>query len=127
MKRIVSILILALALAWAAAACADEVRYTGTVSKTMTIRKSKSTSAGKAGSVEPGELMEVHEKINAANGRGVVTLFSNHSGKYSYRLQNKKLAEKITVFGDVKIARKGEEVYLDASFDAQGAVIVFFE
>ena len=59
MKRIVSILILALALAWAAAACADEVRYTGTVSKTMTIRKSKSTSAGKAGSVEPGELMEV--------------------------------------------------------------------
>lgn len=85
------------------------------------------TSAYPVAVGRPGELMEVHEKINAANGRGVVTLFSNHSGKYSYRLQNKKLAEKITIWGDVKITRKGEEVYLDASFDAQGAVIVFFE
>ena len=53
MKRIAAYLILAGMLAFSAFAIAEGIVYTGTVSKTMTIRKSKSTSAGKAGSVEP--------------------------------------------------------------------------
>jgi len=59
MKRIAAYLVLAMLLAFAVQAAADGIVYTGTVSKTMTIRKTKSTSAGKAGSVEPGELMTV--------------------------------------------------------------------
>ena len=61
MKKIASLLILMMALVPALWAGADGIVYTGTVSKTMTIRKSKSTSAAKAGSVEPGELMNVIE------------------------------------------------------------------
>ena len=61
MKKKAVFLILTLMLVLAAQALADGIVYTGTVSKTMTIRKSKSTSAGKAGSVEPGELMDVIE------------------------------------------------------------------
>lgn len=61
MKKKAVFLILTLMLVLAVQALADGIVYTGTVSKTMTIRKSKSTSAGKAGSVEPGELMDVIE------------------------------------------------------------------
>lgn len=75
----------------------------------------------------PGELLEVHEKINEKNGRGVVVLFSNHKGSFRYRLQSKKLAEKVTVWGSVSLSHIGDDVYLDAAFDAHGAVIVFFE
>ncbi len=85
------------------------------------------TSAYPAVVGRPGELLEVHEKINDKNGRGVITLFSNREGKFRYRLQNGKLAEKITIFGEARISRKDEAVYLDASFHGPGAVIVFFE
>jgi len=85
------------------------------------------TSAYPVVAGRPGELLEVHEKINARNGRGAVSLFSNHKGKFHYRLQNRMLAEKVTIFGNARISRKGEEVYLDAAFDSPGAVIAFLE
>ena len=51
MKRRFSTLLLALLLAVFASASAEEILYTGTVSKPMTIRAKKSTSAAKLGSV----------------------------------------------------------------------------
>ena len=52
---------IALLLAVFASASAEEILYTGTVSKPMTIRAKKSTSAAKLGSVEPGELINIVE------------------------------------------------------------------
>ena len=60
MKRRLSTLLLALLLAVFASA-SEEILYTGTVSKTMTIRAKKSTSATKLGSVETGELINIVE------------------------------------------------------------------
>ena len=61
MKRRFSTLLLALLLAVFASASAEEILYTGTVSKPMTIRAKKSTSAAKLGSVETGELINIVE------------------------------------------------------------------
>ena len=54
MKKILSFLMLALALALSLPALAENVLYTGMVTRTMTIREKKSTSAKKLGSVEEG-------------------------------------------------------------------------
>ena len=59
MKKIISLLILAAMLCAAGAAMAQEILYTGSVSKTMSIREKKSTSARKLGSVEPGDTIYI--------------------------------------------------------------------
>ena len=61
MKKRLAFFLLALLLAVSAWAAAEEILYTGTVSKPMTIRAKKSTSASKLGSVEPGELLNIIE------------------------------------------------------------------
>ncbi|MBR5287305.1 MAG: VanW family protein [Clostridia bacterium] len=61
MKRIVSCLIAALLLVCCAAALAQEILYTATVTKDMTIRQTKSTSGKKLGSVEANEIIHVIE------------------------------------------------------------------
>ena len=61
MKKRLAFFLLALLLVVSAWAAAEEILYTGTVSKTMTIRAKKSTSASKLGSVEPGELLNIIE------------------------------------------------------------------
>lgn len=75
----------------------------------------------------PGELMEVHEKINPANGRGALVMFGNHQASFRYRVQNALLADNITVFGDAKVVRQNGAVYVEAKFIENDAVIVFFE
>ncbi|MBR5302325.1 MAG: VanW family protein [Clostridia bacterium] len=59
MKKIMSLLMLAVMLCAALPALAQDILYTGSVSKTMTIRQKKSTSAGKVGNVEPGETINI--------------------------------------------------------------------
>ena len=59
MKKVVSFLILSALLASAAAALAEEILYTGAVSKAMTVREKKSTSARKLESVEEGEFINI--------------------------------------------------------------------
>ena len=59
MKKILSLLILAAMLCAALPALAQDILYTGSVSKNMTIRAKKSTSAGKLGSVEVGETIYI--------------------------------------------------------------------
>ena len=61
MKKILSLLILAAMLCAAMPALAQDILYTGSVSKTMTIRAKKSTSAAKLGSVEMGETIHILE------------------------------------------------------------------
>ena len=62
MKKILSLLILTAMLCAALPAFAQDILYTGSVSKNMTIRASKSTSAGKQGSVEVGETIHILDK-----------------------------------------------------------------
>ena len=59
MKKILSFLMLALALALSLPALAEDVLYTGMVTRAMTIREKKSTSAKKLGSVEEGEFISI--------------------------------------------------------------------
>ena len=59
MKKILSFLMLALALALSLPALAENVLYTGMVTRAMTIREKKSTSAKKLGSVEEGEFISI--------------------------------------------------------------------
>lgn len=61
MKKIICFLLLALLTFAALAAAADEILYTATVTKAMTIRETKSTSAKKLGSVEANEFISVLE------------------------------------------------------------------
>ena len=61
MKKIISLLVLAALLAAGVQALAEDVLYTGSVSKKMTIRQKKSTSAGKVGSVDVGEIINIIE------------------------------------------------------------------
>ncbi|HIU15245.1 MAG TPA: VanW family protein [Candidatus Ventricola intestinavium] len=62
MKKRIFLLFFTLLTAWAAmTALAEEIVYTGTVTKDMTIREKKSTSAKKLGSVEAGGLINIIE------------------------------------------------------------------
>jgi len=61
MKKIISFLILAALLAAGVQALAEDIVYTGSVSKKMTIRQKKSTSAAKVGSVDVGEIINIIE------------------------------------------------------------------
>ncbi len=61
MKRIASCLIAAVLFCACAPVLAQDILYTATVTKDMTIRQSKSTSAKKLGSVEANEIIDVIE------------------------------------------------------------------
>lgn len=75
----------------------------------------------------PGEMLEVHEKINGKNGRGAVVVFSHHAGTFRYRLQSKNVADHTTIFGNVTISEKNSRLWLEATFEGNGASIIFFE
>ena len=64
MKKIICLMLLGLMMLSASVALAEEILYTATVTKTMTIRQKKSTSAKKLGSVEANELISVIEYGN---------------------------------------------------------------
>lgn len=61
MKKIICLLLAFLLAAGALPALAEEIQYTATVTKNMTIREKKSTSAKKLGSVEANEFISVIE------------------------------------------------------------------
>ena len=74
----------------------------------------------------PGETFEVHEKINAKNGRGLVSLFANQSGTYRYRL-SANVKGKTTVFGPAVFRQEDDGAWIEAEFPDAGVAIVFFE
>ena len=61
MKKRISFLVFLLLTVLCAASFAQEILYTGAVTKNMTIREKKSTSARKLGSVEAGEMIYIIE------------------------------------------------------------------
>lgn len=72
----------------------------------------------------PGSTFEVHEKLNAATGKGAVCLFGTQ-GHSRYRMQNTPAGEP-QIFGPASLAREKAETYIDVNFDCPGAAIVFF-
>ena len=76
---------------------------------------------------EPGGSPEIHEKINPANGRGVVVLFANASGRYRYVTERAADRASWQTGGPLQIRydARGRAV-IDAEFTGPGARIVFF-
>jgi alpha-galactosidase len=74
---------------------------------------------------KPGEVFEVHEKINRDNGRGIVCLFANLGGKYTYNVSSPVLGKPL-VIGSGSVAATKNGARIDAEFRFPGAVIVFF-
>jgi len=74
---------------------------------------------------EPGETFEVHEKINTANGCGVIALFANLPGTYTYKVKQ-KTNEKVMIYGDVTVEFCEDDIVITATYSKANVVIVFF-
>ncbi|MCR5783819.1 MAG: alpha-galactosidase [Clostridia bacterium] len=74
---------------------------------------------------QPGEALEVYEKINEETGRGMVALFGNQSGGYTYRL-SANASENAIVFGPAELKKDGDKTVIRTQFTAPEAAIVFF-
>lgn len=73
----------------------------------------------------PGDHFEVREKINS-NGRGVVVVFANGQGKFSYVTGNKVASDFISSEGSsVKLDEKGRAV-ITIDFKGSDASIIWF-
>ena len=74
----------------------------------------------------PGDTPEIYEKINPGTGRGVVVIFANSKGKFSYIT---KYAVADTVWhneeANVKIGND-RHAKIDVVFDEASAAIIFF-
>lgn len=74
----------------------------------------------------PGVTFEVHEKINAQNGKGAVVLFATSKGKYKYVTENKVDANHVAD-ASVKVTKdsSGRGV-VQADFAEPGAKIIWW-
>jgi alpha-galactosidase len=83
------------------------------------------TAASPVFSGEIGSSLEVHEKLSD-NGRGLVSLFSNHKGNYTYVTQNVVVTQHWQSEGtSVSFDSQGRAV-IEVVFDKPSARIVFF-
>jgi alpha-galactosidase len=74
----------------------------------------------------PGEMIEIHEKINPENGKGVVVLFYNGSDSIHYITEHRVDSGFWSNEGvRVSFDEKGRAI-IDAGFEAPGAKIIFF-
>lgn len=73
----------------------------------------------------PGSTFEVHEKVCGETGRGAVALFAEYPGQYRYRMENPP-ADRETVFGNARVLRERESVWIEVEFTQPGAAIVLF-
>jgi alpha-galactosidase len=68
---------------------------------------------------------EIHEKISATTGRGVVTLFTTRRGDFSYFTKNRVASPSYGL--NVKVVpTEAGTAEIRASFDRPGAAIIFF-
>ena len=73
----------------------------------------------------PGQSPEIYEKINPANGRGAVMLFSNESGDYDYITQH-VTDMNYQVSGDVTLIRDGKgRAVIHFHMEGASAAMVF--
>ena len=73
----------------------------------------------------PGDLFEVHEKINAETGRGLISLFANAPGAYRYRLSAEKTGAPV-IFGSADIRKEENGTVIELTATGAEAAIVFF-
>ena len=73
-----------------------------------------------------GEALEIHEKINMHTGRGLVVVFINQPGDYSYRLSSPALGQP-DILGSAVLRREVDGLWLDVSSNEPCAAIFFFQ
>jgi alpha-galactosidase len=88
--------------------------------------KNDITNSSPVTSGKPGEIVEIHEKINSGNGKGTVVIFNIGNKPVTYITRN-KVDRRYWSNENVKIIfdDKGRAV-IDATFKETGAKIVFF-
>ena len=74
---------------------------------------------------EPGDLFEVHEKINAGTGRGLIALFANARGVYRYRVSAEPHGEPVR-FGPAETVREADGLWIELQTEKPAAAILFF-
>lgn len=84
------------------------------------------TRAGPVRAGIVGGSPEIHEKINPRTGRGLIAIFAEAPGTYTYVTQN-VVAGGDKGMGDVQVTRDAQgRARLDAAFAQAGAALVFF-
>lgn len=74
-----------------------------------------------------GNSLEVREKISEVNGRGVISIFSETAGTYSYITSRKVSAHFWASEGtDVKVLESGK-CMIEVTFDSPDAKMIFFK
>jgi alpha-galactosidase len=68
---------------------------------------------------------EVHEKMSAKSGRGVVSIFTTRRGEFTYFTKNKVASPSSNPNVKVMMTEAGT-AEIRASFDRPGAAIIFF-
>jgi alpha-galactosidase len=74
----------------------------------------------------PGDTPEIYEKINPETGKGVVVIFANSKGKYSYITKNKVINSFWTIDGTKVSVTKDNHARIEAVFEKASASIILF-
>ena len=75
---------------------------------------------------KPGDTPEIYEKINPETGKGVVVIFANSKGAFSYYTKNKVIADYWNNEGVTVETGDNGHAKIDAKFEGASAAIVFF-
>lgn len=75
---------------------------------------------------KPGDTPEIYEKINPKTGKGLVVIFANSKGAFSYYTKNKVIADYWNNEGVTVETGDNGHAKIDAKFEEASAAIVFF-
>lgn len=75
---------------------------------------------------KPGDTPEIHEKIDPLTGKGVVVIFANGKGKFSYITKGKVKGRFWANTGVQVSSGKSGHARIDATFQEASAKIIFF-
>lgn len=73
----------------------------------------------------PGDLLEVYEKINSDTGRGLISLFANTKGIFRYRIRSCPAGVPV-IFGDAQYLCEPDGLYIEVKAEKATAAILFF-
>ena len=74
----------------------------------------------------PGDTPEIFEKVDPQTGKGVVVIFANNKGKFTYITKHPVVKEfSNSENTEVKLIN-GSHAKIEASFAEASAVIIFF-
>jgi hypothetical protein len=75
---------------------------------------------------KPGDTPEIYEKINPETGKGVVVIFANSKGEFSYITKNQVIADCWHYEGVTVETENSGHAKINAKFEGASAAIVFF-